>query len=291
MSPGGGRADDSGLSERRVRALFVVVLVGQVVALTSQGPDFEQRPIEGLGLRLLAPVARVMGAGEQRAADLGGRLRGRGELLAENEELRGDVERLRAEIMRLRDFEDEARRLALALDYGRQTPGRFLVGEIVYVDHTSWLRTLVVLVRGGAPRVNQPVVATAGLVGRVVTPAPPYAKVQLATDRAASVGAMIERTRRQGIVRGDGAGGLVLDFVPRQAPVEVGDRVVTAGIDGVYPRGIPIGTVAEVETSGELFHHVRLAPAVDFGLLEHVYLIDRPELPPELSAARAGARP
>jgi rod shape-determining protein MreC len=281
------------VTERRVRALFVLILLGQVVALTSRVPDFEpgDGALEGFGLRLLAPLSSAVGSGARGADGVRQSLRRRGDLLAENQELRGELEELRGEVMRLREFEDEARRLAQALDHARQTPSRFVVGDIVYVDHASWLRTLVVRAEGARLRRNQPVVSTSGLVGRVVVAAPPYAKVQLLTDRAASVGAMIERTRRQGVARGDGEGGVLLEFVPRQASVEVGDRVVTAGIDGVFPRGVPVGTVVEVQTGGELFHHIRLQPAVDFGRLEHVYLVDLPEVPAKIRETRQGAIP
>jgi len=140
-------------------------------------------------------------------------------------------------------------------------------------------------------QVNQPVVSGDGLVGRVVVAAGPYAKVQLIADRSASVGGMIERTRRQGVVRGAGRGSLELDFVPLQADVRVGDMVVTAGIDGIYPRGIPVGQVVEVEPGGELFHKIRMAPTVDFGVLEVVYLLDREPVPAEVKEAIPDAEP
>jgi rod shape-determining protein MreC len=126
-----------------------------------------------------------------------------------------------------------------------------------------------------------------------MTVAGPYAKVQLVTDRNASVGAMILRTRRQGVVRGGvgGSSGLELDYVPLQADVRPGDRVLTAGIDGVYPRGIPIGTVLAVKQGGQLFHRIQLAPAVDFGTLDQVYLLEYEPAPKQLREAAPGARP
>jgi rod shape-determining protein MreC len=133
------------------------------------------------------------------------------------------------------------------------------------------------------------VLSADGLVGRVITVAGPYAKVQLITDRAASVGGMVLRNRRQGVVRGGGgrgSGGLELDYVPRQADVREGDRVVTAGIDGVYPRGIALGTVTAVEQGGQLFYRIQLAPAVDFGSLDQVYLLDYPAVPASVKDAR-----
>jgi rod shape-determining protein MreC len=100
------------------------------------------------------------------------------------------------------------------------------------------------------------------------------------------------RNRRQGVVRGSGdaSDSLDFDYVPLQAEIRPGDRVVTAGIDGVYPRGIPVGTVVAVEPGGQLFHRIRLAPTVDFGTLDQVYLLDHPALPGEVKKAIPGAR-
>ncbi len=135
------------------------------------------------------------------------------------------------------------------------------------------------------------VVSPVGLVGRLVLVAPPYAKVQLITDRSASVGAMIERTRRQGVVRGTQSGALELDFVPLQSDVRVGDRVRTAGIDGIYARGIPVGTVVSVEPGSELFHRIQLRPAVDFGRLDQVFVVERETVPEEIKEAALDAQP
>jgi rod shape-determining protein MreC len=92
---------------------------------------------------------------------------------------------------------------------------------------------------------------------------------------------MVSRTRRQGVVR-SGPRGLELDFLPQQADVRVGDRVVTSGIDGIYPRGLPIGVVTEVERGDELFYDLQLEPAVDFGVLDQVYLLEPQPIPDEL---------
>jgi rod shape-determining protein MreC len=93
---------------------------------------------------------------------------------------------------------------------------------------------------------------------------------------------MVERTRRQGIVRGGSDASLDLQFIPLQADLEIGDRVVTAGIDGVYPRGIPIGVITSAEPGNDLFYVVELMPAVDFGTVDHVYILDRELLPDAL---------
>jgi rod shape-determining protein MreC len=84
--------------------------------------------------------------------------------------------------------------------------------------------------------------------------------------------------------------GLELDYVPLQADIRAGDRIVTAGIDGIYPRGIPVGTVAAVEPGGQLFHKIRLSPAVDFGSLDQVYLLEHELVPNPIKEALPGVR-
>ena len=112
--------------------------------------------------------------------------------------------------------------------------------------------------------VNDAVVNADGLIGRVVLTTKDMAKVQLVTDANSSVGALIERTRRQGVVRGDGGTGAQMYDIPSLADVQPGDTVLTAGIDGIYPKGIPIGTIVKAEKGQELFKSIRLKPAVDF---------------------------
>lgn len=245
--------------------------------------------LERWTLRLVAPLPRAVDALTGSLEDAGEGFRRRERLEAENRALRERIERLERELFRLRNVEEERDRLAAALDYTPQVPGRLRPTRVVYLDHSSWLRTLVLFSGGRPARVDQPVLTPDGLVGRVILVSGPYAKVQLLTDRAAAVSAVIERTRRQALIRG-GANRLELDFVPVQAPVATGDRVLTAGTDGVYPRGIPIGTVTAVRAGGELFREIDVAPAVDFAHLDRVYLLERDPVPDELTED-AGARP
>jgi rod shape-determining protein MreC len=280
------------LDERRTGWLLIVVLIGEFVVLAVQGAKggASDSLLAKVGLRLLGPAARTVAAVPRSLSGLRDGLRLRGSLLAENRRLRREVEQLQLRLLRLADVEQEMERLGGAVEYGTPPLGRIRAADVIYVDHASWLRTLVLYSGARPARVNQPVLSPTGLVGRVVTVAGPYAKVQMITDRAAGVGAMVLRTRRQGVARG-GGGGLELDYVPLQADVRPGDRVLTAGIDGVYPRGIPVGTVIAVEPGGQLFHKITLAPAVDFGTLDQVYLLDYAPPPRAVKEAVPGARP
>ncbi len=279
------------MDERRTGWVLIVVLVGQLVYLAIQGARAGETRLEGVGLRVLGPMAHGVASIPEELAGAREGVKLRGTLLEENRRLRREAEDLRLRLLRLTDVEGELIRLGNAVRYPTPPAGRIRAVDIVYADHTSWLRTLILYTGTVEARRNQPVLSPAGLVGRVVHVAGPYAKVQLITDRAAGVGGMILRTRRQGVVRGGLGTGLELDYVPLQADVRPGDRVLTAGIDGVYPRGIPIGTVASVEPGGQLFHRINVAPAVDFGTLDQVYLLEYQAVPQTLKEATPSGKP
>jgi len=277
------------VKESHAAWLLVLVLGAELLLLAFQVRDETgSSVIERLALRVVAPVPRAVSWLSGSVGDLERGLTTRDELAAESRRLRRRLEELELELFRLRNVEEERDRLAAALEYTPQVPGRLRPAEVVYLDHSSWLRTLILHLGDLPARVDQPVVTPDGLVGRVVEVTGPYAKVQLVTDRAAAASAVIARTRRQALVRGGGEL-LELDFVPLQASVEPGDRVLTAGTDGIYPRGIPIGTVVEVGDEGDLFREIGVAPAVDFAFLDRVYLLEREPIPRTLLEEDDGA--
>jgi rod shape-determining protein MreC len=281
------------VNERRALWLLILALVIQLVLLGAQvtDPTTGGSRLEAVLLRSVAPLARMVASVGDLAGSIAYRFTLRKSLIADNERLRAEVESLRRERAQLFGIQRDLDRLSEAVGYTPPLRGELRVADIVYVDHVSWLQTLLLYTGDASVEANQPVVSGDGLVGRVIVVPGPYAKVQLITDRAASIGAMVERTRRQGIVRGSGQGSLELAFVPLQADVRVGDRVVTAGIDGIYARGIPIGTVTAVAPGDELFHSIELNPEVDFGRLDQVYVLEREPVPEAAREALPEASP
>ncbi|MFN7942159.1 MAG: rod shape-determining protein MreC [Thermoanaerobaculia bacterium] len=276
------------MTPRRTRLLLAVLLVGQLFLVASQTQERggERSVLESLVLRALGPLARGVERLAAGGRSLGEGLRTRSALAAENRRLKSELALLRRLELRVGALEGEANALAGALAYSRRTGAKLRPTEIVYADYGSWLRTLIVWTGAPPARHNQAVVADDGIVGRVIEVAGGYAKVQLVTDRAASVGIELERAHRQGILRGSNAGRLEIDLVPLQVDVAPGDRVTTAGIDGVFPAGLPVGTVESVSPGSEIFHHITVVPAVDFARLDFVYLLDG-DLPP----ASLGGKP
>lgn len=120
------------------------------------------------------------------------------------------------------------------------------------------------------------VISPAGVVGRVVLPSARASQVQLLIDLNAAAGALIERTRVQGVVVGVTNGMLNMRYVPGTADVKQGDLVVTSGIDGIYPKGFVIGTIDHVDRGAGEYHEIVVRPAVDFSRLEEVLIVRTP---------------
>lgn len=280
------------MDERRTGWLLIFLLMAQLLLLASQLPAAGggKSRLEAGALRTLAPIARlvngIVGAGHSTTEWF----RGRESLRRENTLLLEANRSMSLELLHLQELAGQVERLSEAVDYEPPDRGTLRVADVLYIDHSSWIRTLVVYAPKGELMPNQAVLTSEGLVGRVVLVAGDYAKIQLITDRAAGVGAMVQRTRRQGLVQGTSRGGLQLTYLPRQSDVRIGDRVVTSGIDGIFPRGILIGVVVSVETGTDLFQEIRLTSAVDFGRLDHVYMLSRASVPEEILEALPGGQ-
>lgn len=120
------------------------------------------------------------------------------------------------------------------------------------------------------------VISPAGVVGRLILPSRRASKVQLLIDSNAAAGALIERTRVQGVVMGLGDGMLKMQYVPGTADVKTGDLVVTSGIDGIYPKGFVIGTIDHADRGSGAYHVITVRPAADFSRLEEVLIVKTP---------------
>jgi len=101
-----------------------------------------------------------------------------------------------------------------------------------------------------------------------------YAKVLLLIDPNSAIDALVQRTRARGIVKGGGAGYCVFDYVLRKHEINVGDTVVSSGLDGVFPKGLRVGRVSEiVRLNAGIFQKVSVTPYVNFEVLEEVFII------------------
>lgn len=226
-------------------------------------------------LFLLSPVLKVasvtVGSGVQVWQDYVD-LRA---LREENRSLSHEAAVLKRRISQLEEQALETQRLQRMLALRENQASGFVAARVVGKDATSWFKTLLVDQGSLAGvRRNLPVLSPDGLVGRVVEVTPTAAKVQLVTDPMSASGGLIQRTRVTGIVSGNLGSGLRIRYLPLLADVVAGDDVVTSGMGGVFPKGIPLGRITAVERkSGALFQEAVLTPAVDLSRLEEVLIL------------------
>ena len=198
----------------------------------------------------------------------------------ENVQLRRKVASLTTENLKLRQSGSDLRRLRSLLAYSEQFDFQTSMAQTIMLDTAGRFKSIIID-RGSKEgvEVNDVIANANGLIGRVVLTTKDLAKVQLVNDSNCAVGALVERTRRQGVVRGNGSTIVQMFDIPTLADVQPGDRVLTAGIDGIYPKGIPIGTVVRSEPGQSLFKTVTVRPAVDLGTIEEVIVIHTKKIP------------
>ncbi len=196
----------------------------------------------------------------------------------ENRALRKEIEELKEQNSQLREAAAATQRLAALLELKQKGTPQTLAAQVIGRDATNRYRA-VLLNKGETDGVKPEmgVITPAGVVGRVVKTTNSFSVVLLITDPNNAVPGLIQRTRDEGIVEGTAEGGARLKYIPLLSTVRVGDRVVTSGLTGGFPRGLMIGTVTSVEKEeGALFQSAEILPEVDVSKLEEVLVITAP---------------
>jgi rod shape-determining protein MreC len=195
----------------------------------------------------------------------------------ENARLRERLEELEEDNLQLREALVASGRLGRIAEMRDDFEIPMLPSELVGGDVSPWFRS-VLFDRGRrhGVRSGMPVISDQGLVGLVSAASRNAAKTMLLLDRQSAVDGTVQRSRARGIVRGRGTEDLEFEFVVRGGDVRVGDMVITSGLGGVYPKGLRIGEITAVSDAGSrLLQTATLAPAVDFGRLEQVFVMLR----------------
>ena len=279
---------------RRSRGLLALLVVLHVAYVSRQvdaggGRSLLQRGLFALLYPLELGVARsVSGVRGLWLAYVG--LRG---VRAENAELAQRLAALELEVQGLRAAAEESGRLRALLELRAAHPGAGLAARVVGRGALPWFRTLVID-RGSRQGValDSPVIAPQGLVGRVIEVTDEAAKVQVLTDQRSGVAVLFERSRLPGVVSGQvgpaGAARLELrvEYVAARAEVQAGDRLVTSGLDHIYPPGVVVGRVLRAAPGTGLFQEVVAEPVVDLVRLEAVLVLP-PQPEPPLGAEEA----
>jgi rod shape-determining protein MreC len=269
----------------RLRAgyLFLAAIVGHVILISAQVNAKSGVPVlEAVTFGVFAEIQRgswTIVGGVRRV--WGGYFALR-DVRAENETLRRELADVQIQLQAQRAQADRSLGLEQLLELKNRTELKTTGAEIIAAGATPDFQT-VTINKGESDglRRDLAVIAPAGIVGRVVVPVAHAAKVQLLIDRNAAAGALVERSRSQGVIMGTGGDLLRMEYVSEVSDVVQGDIVVTSGIDGIFPKGFMIGKVEVVEKSGGAYRKVLVRPAVNFSSLEEVLVVLTPPSVPD----------
>lgn len=258
--------------------LFLAVMLGHVILISAQVNSRSGVPVlESVTFGLFAEVQRGSSSGVSGFRNVWNHYISLRHVDAENASLRRELDEVKIQFQERRALADRARGLQALLELRDRSNLQTTAAEIIASSPSPDFRTVTIdkgTLYGLQP--DMAVIAPGGVVGRVVIPTARSAKVQLLSDRNAAVGALIERSRAQGVAMGGGDQRLRLEYVSETADVVVGDLVVTSGIDGIFPKGFTIGSVDVVEKSGPSYKRITIRPAVDFSSLEEVLVVLTP---------------
>ncbi|MFC1823346.1 rod shape-determining protein MreC [Thermodesulfobacteriota bacterium] len=193
----------------------------------------------------------------------------------ENRHLREGMDALKIENYRYRELIASHERFQELLGFEKKLNWPVLAAQVIGRDPSGWFESVIIdMGKKSGLKINMPVVNANGVVGRLVSVSTNYAKVLLIIDQNSAVDCLIQRSRDKGIAKGISSKMCKLDYALKTSDIAVGDRVITSGLGRIFPKGIPVGQVVEInDRTGDLFRDIKIKPMVDFSKLEEVLVI------------------
>jgi rod shape-determining protein MreC len=193
---------------------------------------------------------------------------------AENRQLKQEIETMRLEQVRLNEDAEQAHRLQKLLAFKEQAIGKPLPAQVIGTSGSD-LSQCIYIDKGSDDGIkpDMAVITADGIVGKVLHAYPTTSQVLMINDQTSGVGAMLEKSRLQGVLKGTPEGTIVLERVMSDEKVSPGDTVISSGGDQIFPKGLPVGTVAKVSPGHENFLNIQVKPAADLNRLEEVLVV------------------
>lgn len=267
---------------RRLALAIAVILLLGFFLLPSQTQGVFQQLGGPVGWVLSWPL-RALAAVHDGVGDLWSNYVALQGVEEENRRLRKELEYLQGQNSQLREAAAATERLTALLEFKAQALPTMIAAQVIGRDTGNWYRTII-LNKGESDGIqpDMGVITSAGVVGRIVKTTAATSVVLLVTDPNNAIAGLIQRTRDEGIVEGTTQRAAHLKYIPLLSSVRNGDRVVTSGLVGGFPRGLAIGTITRIDKEeGALFQSAELTPEVDANRVEEVLVIQSPYVPSE----------
>jgi rod shape-determining protein MreC len=257
-----------------VGVLFLQVLGLAVQVKTGANEDKDTRLIRMWALGAITPFERALVWVQNSTGNVWHNyfyLRG---VRAENRQLKEQIEQMRVEQVRLTEDAAQARRLQTLLAFKEQFISKTVAAQVIGTSGSD-LSRIVTLDKGenAGIRRDMAVITADGIVGKVLLVSPNLAQVLLISDQSSGVGAILDKSRLQGVLRGTANGEVALERVMSDEQVQPGETVLTSGGDQIFPKGLPVGTVTRVGKGKDLFLSINIKPAANLSRLEEVLVL------------------
>jgi rod shape-determining protein MreC len=196
----------------------------------------------------------------------------------ENRDLKQQIQQMEIDRVRLSEDANQARRLQALLGFKEQFIAQTVAAQVIGSSGSEQSRSVYIDKGTNAGlKPDMAVITGDGVVGKILRVFQSTSQVLLVNDQTSGVGAILEKSRLQGILRGTPAGEIVLEKVMSDQPVQPGDKVLTSGGDQIFPKGLPVGTVTKISQGSELFLNIHVKPSADLNRLEEVLVITQQE--------------
>lgn len=254
------------------------LIVANILILSVIGQRYPTSGPGGFSISLLAPFQEAVAGAAAFLKDIWRHYFDLVLISEENDRLKNELARaaeMKNEWIEARMANDRLRRM---MDIGQEFPQEVVYADVIGRDPTAWFKT-VIINKGRMDQVaaGMPVAVPEGIVGQVMDVSGRYAKVLLIVDQNSAVDALVQRTRARGLLRGEYADQCRLEFVLRKRDVQVGDVIITSGLDNVFPKGLRIGEIKDIAgETNEMFHTITVTPYVDFEKLEELLILRPP---------------